>query len=328
MCKHTGMRNLVKEVLNNGGTIIPLIAPSEFTNGTGLLNPSVFVDGDRILVNLRHVQYTLYHTDGDFYSRYGPLAYFNPENDITLTTTNFLCEINDNKASRISKVDTSIFDQTPLWEFVGLEDARLVKWDNKFYLSGVRRDTTTNGEGRMELSEIEIGEDYVKEINRFRIPTPFNKDSYCEKNWMPILDKPFHYIKWCNPVEVVKANIGGDTEQIFIGDKIVPSDTDFRGGSQVIPFGDNYICITHQTYLWFNKNNQKDGIYKHKFLIINKDWEIIHQSEEFDFMTGLIEFTCGLAEYKDEMLITFGLADNTAYMLRIPKDYFLKFIYD
>ena len=40
-----------------------------------------------------------------------------------------------------------------------LEDARLIKWLNKYYLSGVRRDTTPNGVGRMELSEIEIDED-------------------------------------------------------------------------------------------------------------------------------------------------------------------------
>ena len=38
--------NFVKLALENGGTIKPLIIPSELTNGTGLCNPSIFVDGD------------------------------------------------------------------------------------------------------------------------------------------------------------------------------------------------------------------------------------------------------------------------------------------
>ena len=37
-------------------------------------------------------------------------------------------------------------------DFIGLEDGRLLKWNDKYYLTGVRRDTTTNGQGRMELS--------------------------------------------------------------------------------------------------------------------------------------------------------------------------------
>ena len=53
-----------------------------------------------------------------------------------------------------------------MWDFVGLEDARLVKWNETYYLCGVRRDTTTNGQGRMELSEIDIKDDSVKELKR------------------------------------------------------------------------------------------------------------------------------------------------------------------
>ena len=63
---------------------------------------------------------------------------------------------NDLSIQTYHKIDTGVLDVKPLWDFVGLEDARLVKWDDKYYMCGVRRDTTTNGQGRMELSEIEI----------------------------------------------------------------------------------------------------------------------------------------------------------------------------
>ena len=51
--------NFVKLALENGGAIKPLIIPAEHTNGTGLCNPSVFVDDGKILVNVRHTQYHL-----------------------------------------------------------------------------------------------------------------------------------------------------------------------------------------------------------------------------------------------------------------------------
>ena len=47
-------------------------------------------------------------------------------------------------------------------DFVGLEDSRIFRWEGDLYISGVRRDTTENGQGRMELSKIEVTEDAVR----------------------------------------------------------------------------------------------------------------------------------------------------------------------
>jgi predicted GH43/DUF377 family glycosyl hydrolase len=150
--------NFSKLVIDNGGEIKPLILPTSQTQGLPQINPSILVEGDDIYLNLRHLNYMLYHSEGEqkFQSIWGPLAYLNPEDDITLTTKNYLCKLDPDTLDIIesSKVDTSKLDVKPLWEFIGLEDARVVKWDNKFFYTGVRRDTTTNGVGRMELSEI------------------------------------------------------------------------------------------------------------------------------------------------------------------------------
>lgn len=316
------IQNLTQKVLQNGGKIYPLVFPTN--DKTGLLNPSILVDNDKVLINVRHCQYTLYHTSGKFESRWGPLCYLNPDNDITLTTTNYLGEWNGSELINPTKVDTSKLDVKPWWEFVGLEDARLCKWDDKLYLTGVRRDTETTGIGRMELSQIENH----KEVKRFRIPTPNNTESYCEKNWMPILDMPFHYVKWCNPVEIVKANPGGNTEQIFLGDNILPIEKDMRGGSQVIRIGKHRMCIVHETDYWKNTQNNKDATYRHRVVVFDDDWNIIHRTPSFDFITGMIEFCCGLAEWNDKILITFSYEDNAAFLLEIPKSVFLKFVYE
>lgn len=318
----------VKSALENGGVLKPLIIPSELTNGTGLCNPSVFTENGKILVNLRHIQYTLYHSElCNYEHQYGPLVYLNPENDLSLTTTNYICELNDElEIVHYTKVDTSELDQPPLWEFVGLEDARLVKWDNKIYLTGVRRDTTTNGQGRMELSELEFTDTEVKEINRLRIPAPGKDNSYCEKNWVPILDQPYHYVKWTNPTEVVKVDLEEKTcTTIHLGEwKEMLKD--LRGGSQVIPYKDGYLTLNHETDLYKSEAGRKDATYRHRFTCWDKDWNVIKFSKVFSFMNAKIEFACGMAEFKGDYLITFGFQDNAAYVLKVTDKFLEDFI--
>ena len=320
--------NFVQRALEHGGSIKPLIIPSKFTNGTGLCNPSVFVEDDKIFLNLRHIQYTLYHSElCNYEHQYGPLVYLNPENDITLTTTNYFCELNDNlDIVHYAKVDTSAFDKKPLWEFVGLEDARLVKWNDKYYLSGVRRDLDTIGTGRMELSEIEITDTEVKEVSRFRIPGPPPDNEYCNKNWMPILDKPFHYVKWTNGTEVVKVNPENKTCETVVLKDWTWAPKDLRGGSQVIPYKDGYLTLNHETDLYKSEAGRKDATYRHKFTYWDKNWNIQKFSEVFSFLDAKIEFACGMAKYKNDYLISFGYQDNAAYILRVPGNLFEEFV--
>lgn len=324
------MNNFVKYCLERGGTIKPLIIPSSLTNGTGLFNPSVFVDGEKIFVNIRHCQYTLYHSELNKYEhQWGPLLYLNPDNDNTLTTSNYICLLDDQlNISNFNKVDTSVFDKKPLWTFVGLEDCRIVKWNNKYYLTGVRRDVDTIGTGRMELSEISISEDGIKEVSRYRIPAPDPDKSYCEKNWMPILDKPYHYVKWSNPTEVVKVNIDEvTTETIHLESKKTFS-YDPRGGSQVIPYKDGYLSLNHVTYLYRSEAGRKNATYRHKFIFWDKNFNIKSTSKIFDFMSNKIEFSCGLAKYDKDYLITFGVQDNSSFILKLSEKTLEDFIND
>jgi predicted GH43/DUF377 family glycosyl hydrolase len=286
------------------------------------MNPSVYVDNGKVMMNLRHCQYTIYHAEkGIFEHQYGPLVYLNPENDITLTTKNFLCELDEKmNIVKSTKVDTSKLDVKPIWEFIGLEDARVVRWDGKLYLCGVRRDTTTNGVGRMELSEIEVSIDSVKEISRVRIDAPAPNTSYCEKNWMPVLDKPYHFIKWTNPTEVVKADpVTGACETVVLQELNADYSGNIRGGSQVIPWEDGYLCLNHITYLFKSELQRKNARYRHVFTKFDKDFKIQKVSKEFSFMEGEIEFACGMAQLNDDLLITFGFQDNASFLLRTPK---------
>lgn len=311
-------RNLAKDLIKQGGFIKSLTIPSELTGGTGLCNPSILVDGDILRLNLRHVEYTLYHAEDskNLISIWGKLAYLNKENDRRLKTNNYLCELNS-ETLEIENYDlvNMDLDQTPIWEFVGLEDARLVKWNSKLYMCGVRRDTTTNGQGRMELSEIVNN----REVSRHRISPPNNEDTYCEKNWMPILDMPFHFIRWANPLQIVKVNLTNNSSEVVVQkEEKLNVQRELRGGSNVVSIGDYKLAITHEVDLWFNEINQKNAIYYHRFMLWDKDWNLANISGEFSLLGADIEFISGLAVKGTDLLITFGYQDNAAFILNVP----------
>lgn len=319
--------NLVQKAVAHGGKLAPLVISEGLTSGTGLMNPSVFVnDKNEILVNLRHVNYTLYHSENRqrFPSRWGPLSYLHPEQDQALRTTNYICKLDSNLSmTHHSVVDTSKHDVEPLWEFTGEEDCRLVQWGGKYYIIGVRRDTTPHGEGRMELSEIIINEKTwkVTEKSRMRIPAPGPNDSYCEKNWMPILDKPFHFVKWTSPTEVVRTwpELPARCEQVTLREGLTPP-KDQRGGSQVVRWGNVYIAITHEVDLFKNYLVQKDGIYRHRLVVWDEQFNMVGLSPNpLTFLEGRVEFVAGAAKYEDDLLISFGFQDNAAFVLRTPK---------
>jgi hypothetical protein len=306
----------------------PLIVPP--TPGPSLSNPSVFVDGQgKILVNIRNLNYVLYHSEmGRFEHSWGPLNYLHGENDMTLTTKNILCELEENlSVLSHAQVDTDLMDTTPLWNFIGLEDARIVEWEGKTYLSGVRRDTTTNGQGRMELSEIVRKKGRAIEISRLRMAAPPPDMTYCEKNWMPVLDRPFHWIKWTNPTELVHFSASSSTTTtVKISEYKDFGTGDLRGGSQVIPFGNGYLAVVHEVKLFNSEAGRKNATYRHRFVSWDSDFELKSVSPAFSFMDGQIEFCCGMAKRGDELLITFGFQDNAAFIMSMPTHILGRFI--
>ena len=88
-------KNICKTAILRGGSVTELIIPSDISKGLGLMNPSIIKVKDKIYMIMRWVGYTLYHSEFNqqHQSPYGPLVYLNPEDDVTLTTKNYLCEL-------------------------------------------------------------------------------------------------------------------------------------------------------------------------------------------------------------------------------------------
>ena len=335
--KITEIRNLAKDIIEQGGDIAPLLIPSEATDRWALTNPSVIVLENEVLVNIRAVEYTLIHSDKNqkYWSLWGPLSYCHSESLSALRTINYLGKLNKEtlEVEKFAKIDTSKLDTPPVWTFHGLEDVRLAKWNDKLYGIGVRRDVKPNGEGRMQFQEIEYSFDgvpYAKEISRNRIQPPFDAETYCEKNWMPVHELPYTFIKWTNPTEIVEADLSTNkTKQLLHGGKHIPLKHDLRGGSQVIRWGDGWLTVIHETHFEDGSNEfgLKDAYYFSRFVYWNDKWEIVKTSEDFSFIDTRIEFVTGM-DHLDEnnVIITFGAADSGAFVIKIPKTFINNFL--
>jgi hypothetical protein len=286
----------------------------------------VFVDDkERVFVNLRETNYTLYYSN-KFPEKDGPLKYLYSDNDINIRSENVVCRLDDRlNVITADRVDMRL-NENPNWFYIGLEDARFVEWDGKKYLCGVRRDHILEGKGRMDLSQIEITENGVVEVERFSIPAPGNDDTYCEKNWMPVLDKPFQWVKWSNPTQIVSFDTKTlKTETVHLEEsKTYRFPRDLRGGSHILPWNDDYyIGVTHEC-LYSGKDSGRR--YFQRIVVWDRNWNIVCSTRDFTMMGGTIEFVSGIAYHKNDVLISYGYEDNASYILRIPRDVFDDFI--
>lgn len=315
----------VSYALKHGGSIHSLPFYSLSPGMKTITNPSVAVVNNKILVNARYTNYMLYYSN-KCPTDYGPVDYLSPESDRRLKTENAIYELDDDMNIKSVKYVNMRLNKEPNWHFVGLEDARLVEWNKELYLCGVRRDALGEGKGRMELSKVKQRFDTFDELKRLSMPAPGANDSHCEKNWMPIVGEPFKFVKWTNPTEVAEFNSEtGETKTIVLDEnKRYEFPRDPRGGSQVLKWNDEfYIAITHESVYNTDNNGRK---YMQRIVVWDKNWNVVNWTQDFTMMCGQIEFVSGMCFHKNNVLISFGYEDNSAFVLKMPRKAFDDFV--
>lgn len=88
---------------------------------------------------MRNINYTLYHSEKKkFEHQWGPLVYIHSENDVRLRTWNIICEMDENmRIKKYNHIDTSKHPDKELWEFVGLEDVCVFRWEEKLSITKI-----------------------------------------------------------------------------------------------------------------------------------------------------------------------------------------------
>jgi predicted GH43/DUF377 family glycosyl hydrolase len=255
----------------------------------------------------------------------GPVQYLHPENEVKLITENIFGMVSlDNLELPGSPVHMQ--PSEPQWDFVGLEDARIVRYKDHFGLLGVRRDHKTTGEGRMELSTIERHpEDFnYYEVNRLTLQT--DTCGYCEKNWMPVIDDNLSIIRWIDPMECYALDDSGNLHKKTISSSRLYPKYELRGSSQVIPVNGGYLALVHSTNLWLPTTGGKNCAYRFHFAQFDKDLNLLNVTRPFSLLGSDIEFSCGMCTYKDKLLITFSEQDSNALLFEADLDWILNTI--
>ena len=319
----------------HGGAIVKYI-PFNTRNSDwpGFCNPSIMWDEQdkefkMILRNVNH----LMHNSGKVWAREIRLLYSNPDKDNrNLKTQNWLGRCKDpiNEDFEFSLITTTPYE--PQWEFQGQEDGRILRWKGQLISTGVRRDDNTVGRGRMEvmfLDKDDEGDGYHQSFSA-KVPAPGDDSTYCEKNWMPIQDQPYRYVRTSNPTQVISVRTMGETKVIIDKPKQELGELDkfdmIRGSSQVIPYKDGYIALVHTCELWLTANERKVARYLHAFIMWDKFFNIVKVSPTFNFAGWDVEFSCGMEHHDGNFYIPFALNDNVPFFMVVPDNIMDRFI--
>lgn len=321
-------KRFVSYALSQGGDIENTGYSGFSSHFPAYCNPSIFWDEEtgRFLMNQRTVSYFI-HSSKDNFDSWGPLHYIiQAERYNWLETVNHM-GVSSNPLEGFNFKEIKMKERKHQWEFHGLEDIRVVRWNGILYGIGVRRDDNPTGRGRMELCELDEDFNEVKSVKMKAV----DENTYCVKNWMPITDMPYHFIDTANPLRIVKADpVTGDVEVVVEKPK-QPIFQGFdmpRGSSHCIPFRDGHLCMVHTCQMYYTGNKRKYARYLHAFVYFNRDWDIEKVSPLFSFNDFLVEFCCGMAMKDDDMYISFAVEDNMSYVLKMPKEAIERFIWE
>jgi GT2 family glycosyltransferase len=208
----------------------------------------------------------------------------------------------------------------------GLEDGRLFMWFGRQWalFSGLQRSHRgyTNS-----MILVEVHGDHLR--NPIVLPSPHHLSR--EKNWMPwVLDNELNLVYSTRPLEIYRYTPNGLIR--VHGGMAAPknSGTMMSGSSQVIPWGDDYLAITHQRnraplasrlmqkYVTRDPDYQrKKVLFTHHMLLLDRHFNIKAQSKAFHFETEGIEFCAGLASHDERVLISYGVMDEKARLLEL-----------
>lgn len=196
----------------------------------------------------------------------------------------------------------------------GLEDCRLVVWNNKLYAYGTRWDRVKD-KGCICIYEINKNSSPCNEI----IVYPQSTNN-CEKNWGAVEDQPFTFIYSNNPTTVVKVGMNGSCSLVKQTVKDDSIKNVIKGSTQVIRYSDDeYMSMVHTNSAYL-VGNTKYNDYLTAFIFYDNNFNVTRMSDWFVFNSPMCEFTCGLAKHNDEIYITYSQLDCTSHLIVTNKD--------
>lgn len=316
------MNSLVRFITENGGYEYNIIYPLNMFKGNFCSGNTTCVwYNNELLINTRITDYVKLFQSREIKTLQNfniAQTYFFSEDGFT--SRNLLSKFCNGNVRGTKEVNYNINHYLKSY-YKGLEDCRLVVWNNKLYTYGTRWDVI-DGKGCMCLYELN---DNMKPINEIVMP-PQSANTNCEKNWAAVEDRPFTFVYNHNPLMVVYVN--KDNVCQLIKEKQKDNNINFviKGSTQIVRYDENmYMSLIH------TNNNYDDKDISHSdyltaFVFYDNNLNIIKISDLFVFKTPMCEFTCGLAIHDDNIYITYSQLDCSSHLLVTDKNTIEKFL--
>lgn len=198
----------------------------------------------------------------------------------------------------------------------GLEDCRLLLFKGDYWFLAVTYDVAP---GTIVQSLCKLEKDPNKSTlsvkNFLPISSPLHER--CEKNWLPFVkDNALNVIYSYDPLRVFKIDeVTGHCTEVV--NKNQNRDfSRFRGSAAPISFDDGYLILIHEVTF----TDQR--IYTHRFVYLDKNFEVQKLSKPFTFKHKGIEYCCGMALDHEEKncILTIGIEDRESFLCIVDLD--------
>ena len=200
----------------------------------------------------------------------------------------------------------------------GLADPRLFVWKQQLWALWTAEmfpsDDWKSARNQMALGLIQNGS--LAELHFLRSPY----DRIQEKNWMPwVRDGQLRLVYKVDPLEV-HTLVDGRLQLLHRSTRRHPRLRNYSGSSQLVPWGDDWICAVHYAARATHETLTHRRPYMHRFVIISDSCEVKAISREFFIEARTTEFCAGLAVTKRHVLLSYGLRDRDSRIVTIERE--------
>jgi glycosyltransferase involved in cell wall biosynthesis/predicted GH43/DUF377 family glycosyl hydrolase len=184
-------------------------------------------------------------------------------------------------------------------QIVGYEDIRLVSIKGKTsdVLTGSATVCDRDPDGRRLIARLYLSP--LGDVKRAEVQ-PSNQ--LHEKNWMPLsVGGKFAWIYSIDPTAILPGPL-----------RSCPLALEHLRGGAAIEFEDGYLCVTHEVI-----DADEGRIYLHRFVRLDDEFNVTTVSPAWIFTHYGIEFAAGLARDGTTLVLSYGVDDREAWIVRV-----------
>ncbi len=191
----------------------------------------------------------------------------------------------------------------------GIEDVRLINYNNDLYISGNKiieildHNNIVGFPGRIgvQINKFDFNKDTLEE-NTYITPTFIEKQEM-EKNWVYFImnNETYFIYKWY-PLTITKLN---DNKLEMYKEINMPDEfKKVRGSTNGVIIGNEIWFLVHE----------KRKHYFHRFVVFDLNMNLIKYSNEFKFIDKTIEFCLSMIKKDNSLLLCYSYDDNHCYL--------------